>query len=147
MDDSRVRERLISLIEEDEKKVKSTCDDAFALFLVEISKKVAPKLYKIFLIFIRYYRECMNKLGWEIINQYKDLEDEPTYLDFCTVKKPEYLPQIVNDFVGGFLFKQCPNFDKNLVIVMVSHFCYWLYQNQYTHMKINLAKDTSTLIK
>ena len=127
--------------EDDEKENKYFCDDIFALFLLEISKKVIPKFYRIIVIFIRFYRECMNKLGWEILNQFKDLEDEPTYLDFCTIKNGEYLPQISNDFINLFIYNKCPEFDKNIAVVLLSHFCHWLFKNNHTHIKINMVKS------
>jgi len=127
--------------DDEEKENKYTCDDLFAIFLVEMSQKVIPSFYKLILIFIRFYRECMNKLGWEILYQFKDLEDESTYLDYCTIKCGEYLPQISNDYIKHFLVKKCPDFDNNIAVVLVSHFCHWLYKKNYTHMRVNLIKN------
>ena len=130
--------------DDEEKEIIYTCDDLFATFLMEISQKVNNSFYKLILIFIRFYRECMNKLGWEILYQFKDLEDELTYLDYCSIKNGEYLPQISNDFINHFLLKKCPDFDKNIAVVLVSHFCHWLYIKNYTHMKINLIKNENS---
>ena len=41
-----------------------TCDDAFVLYLGDVSKYVNPTYYKIVLRFIVLYRECLNELGW-----------------------------------------------------------------------------------
>ena len=135
------RDSILKSFDDEEKDNKYCCDDIFALFLLDISKKVIPKFYRIMLIFIRFYRDCMNKLGWEILNQFKDLEDEPTYLDFCTVKNGEYLPQISNDFINFFLYSKCPEFDKNIAVVILSHFCHWLHKYNHTHIKINMIKS------
>jgi hypothetical protein len=42
-----------------------TCDDAFVLYLGDVSKYVNPTYYKTVLRFIMLYRECLNELGWQ----------------------------------------------------------------------------------
>lgn len=41
-----------------------TCDDAFVLYLGDVSKYVNATYYKTVLRFIVLYRECLNELGW-----------------------------------------------------------------------------------
>ena len=41
-----------------------TCDDAFVLYLGDVSKYVNATYYKTVLRFIILYRECLNELGW-----------------------------------------------------------------------------------
>lgn len=120
---------------------KITCDDIIALFLIENSKIVTPKFYKILVIFMKLYRECMNKLGWEILSQYKDLIDEPTNLDYTTVKSGEHLPDISNDFINVYLHYHLPDFDKYLAVVLVNHFCDWLCKFRFTHTKLKFMEN------
>jgi hypothetical protein len=42
-----------------------TCDDAFVLYLGDVSKYVNPTYYKIVIRFMILYRECLNELGWQ----------------------------------------------------------------------------------
>ena len=42
----------------------STCDDIFAKYLTEVSKKTNAEYFKIVSKFMMLYRECLNKYGW-----------------------------------------------------------------------------------
>ena len=124
--------------ERNEKKlmISLTCDDLFAGFLVENSKIICQSFYKLMLIFVRFYRECMNKLGWECLHKYKDFYDENTAVEFCIIKNGEHLPEIANDFLDYFLPLKCETFDKDLAILLVNHFCSWCYTNGFTNVKL-----------
>ena len=118
-----------------------TCDHIFALFLIENSKVLNYKLYKTFVIFVKLYRECMNKLGWEILSIYKDLGSELTSLEFTSVKNGEHLPEIANDFINIYLPNNLPDFDKYLAVLIVNHFCDWIYKFKFTHMKLKFLNE------
>lgn len=120
---------------------KITCDDIFALFLIEHSKIVNSKFYRALVIFIKLLRDCMNKLGWEILSQYKDLLYEPTSMDYTSVKTAEHIPEIANDFINIFLPTHLPSFDKHLAAVIMNHFCDWLYKFKFTQMKLKFMND------
>lgn len=118
-----------------------TCDQAIALFLIEISKVVTFDFFKIVVILLKHYRDCMNKLGWEILAQYKKLNDENSSAEFCSVKDPSRLPEIANDFLLEYLPSTLPNFDRYFAVVIISHFNFWLYGNDYTFINLELQKN------
>ncbi len=41
-----------------------TCDQVFAMYLREVSKRVNEGFYKTCLRFVLLYRECLNEYGW-----------------------------------------------------------------------------------
>jgi len=49
----------------EEERSKISCDEVFAIYLYEASKKINPEYYKIMLRFVVSYRECLNRYGWE----------------------------------------------------------------------------------
>ena len=120
----------------DKEHLLHTCDDLFAGFLLENSKIVCQSFYKLILIFIRFYRECMNILGWECLKNYKDFDDENTSVEYCQTKNGDHLPEIANDFLDYFLPLKCDSFDKDLAIILVNHFCSWLYKNRFSNVRL-----------
>jgi hypothetical protein len=125
---------------EDDHKVHITCDDLFALFLIEISKMATSTLYKLMVIYIQAYRDCMNKIGWETLSNYKTLESEPTNLEYTIVKNGDYLPQICNDFLVDYLPSHLKKFDKYLAVVFTNHFCDFLYKFNFTRIKLKYSE-------
>ena len=127
------------LSEEDDKSL-ITCDQSFALFLIYISEKITINFFEIVVIIIKLYRDCMNKIGWEILSKYKSLDDEQISFNysFCEKKDPMKLPEISNDFIKFYLPKILPNFDIYLVMVIIGHFNYWLYWNDLSFINLNL---------
>lgn len=119
-----------------------TCDDIFALFLIDNSEIFTFQFYKTLIIFIKSYRECMNKIGWELVSQYKNIQPEKTELEFANVKNGEHLPEISEDFVNIYLPNHLPCFDRYLSVVIVNYFCDWAYKHRFTHVKLKyLNKD------
>lgn len=115
---------------------KITCDDIFACFLIHMARIANEKFYKTIIVLIKHFRECMNKLGWDILSQFKHLSDEQTTLDFCSVKNGEHLPEIASDFINVYLPSKLPQFDKKIASVIVSQFCDWLHKHKLTHIKL-----------
>lgn len=126
---------------EDDQKLNVTADDIFALFLIENSKLVNEKFYKTLIIFVKLYRDCMNKLGWEILEQFKDIRDEPVHLEYTSIKNGEHLPDICNDFLKIYLPSAMPTFDLYLAAVIINHFCDWLYKFSFTHIKVKVVNE------
>ena len=127
-------------LSQDDDKSLITCDQSFALFLIYISEKINSNFFEIVVIIIKLYRDCMNKLGWEILSKYKTLDDEEISFkySFCEKKDPMKLPEISNDFIKFYLPKILPNFDIYLVMVIIGHFNYWLYWNDLSFINLNL---------
>ncbi len=125
--------------EGDDKNI--TCDQSFCLFLIYISKYVKNEFFKIILILLKNYRDCMNILGWEILSKYKTLDDENTNLSFCSVKDPSRLPLIANEFLNEYLNIKIPNFDKYFSTIIIGHFNFWLFGNNLTFIKLDIIND------
>jgi hypothetical protein len=115
-----------------------SCDDIFAIFILDISRTLSLKFLKNLLIFIKNLRDCMNIIGWEILSEYKSLRYEPTILDFTSVKNAECLPDLSNEFINIFLPNKLPNWDKHLAVVIVNMICDWLYKHKFTNKKLSL---------
>ena len=48
----------------EEEKQAMKIDEIFAFYLFDVAKKVNPDYFKNILVFIIYYRECLNLHGW-----------------------------------------------------------------------------------
>lgn len=116
----------------EEERNKISCDEVFAIYLYEISKKVNPEYYKSMLRFIIAYRECLNRFGWEkkaendevlnnsgngedlettmitpasegVLEKAKELRNKAKGLEFSVINNAEHAPEICNEFVTVFL--------------------------------------------
>jgi hypothetical protein len=116
----------------EEERNKISCDEVFAIYLYEISKKVNPEYYKSMLRFIVAYRECLNRFGWEkkaendevlnnsgngedlettmitpasegVLEKAKELRNKAKGLEFSVINNAEHAPEICNEFVTVFL--------------------------------------------
>lgn len=111
-----------SMLPEDDRN-KISCDEVFAIYLFDISKRVNPEFFKVMLRFIFAYRECLNKYGWEkkaendevlnnsgngeeiettmitpasetIIEKSKELKAKAQGLEFSVINNAEHAPEI-----------------------------------------------------
>ena len=112
-----------------------TCDDLFGIYLNDISNNINDVFYRSIIILLRHYRDCMNLVGWDIYNKYKDLIDEKTDCEFTSIKNGELLPDIYNDFLKRYIPKRLPCFDKHIASVVICEFNDWLYRRKFTHIK------------
>ncbi len=118
-----------------------TCDDLFGVYLCEMSNYINQTFYKSVIILLRHFRDCMNLLGWEIYDQYKDLYEEKTAFEFCEIINGELLPEICNDFLQDYLPIKLSNFDKHIAMVVICEFCDWIYKRKFTHIRLNPYND------
>ena len=118
-----------------------TCDQAMTLFLLSMSKSVTVDFFKLIVVIIKQYRDCMNKLGWQILSQYKKLNDEDRSSEYCSVKDASRLPEIANDFLSTYLPIKLPSFDKYFAVILISHFNFWLYGNDYTFISLSIGNN------
>lgn len=116
----------------DDDKGAVSCDEVFAIYLFETSKKTNPEYYKLMLKFVIAYRECLNIYGWEkkaendeVLNnsgggeemettmitpasesvqeKAKELRSKAGGLEFSVINNAEHAPEICNEFVTVFL--------------------------------------------
>jgi hypothetical protein len=154
---------------EDDKSAVS-CDEVFAIYLYETSRKTNPDYYKIMLRFIIAYRECLNRYGWEkkaendevlnnagngdemettmitpasesIQEKAKELKRKACGLEFSYINNAEHAPEICNEFVTVFLQdNKETNLQKNESIDLTRNICHWLFAEGYTCSKVSMIK-------
>ena len=134
----QMTEKGIKDIEKIEKKELITCDQAFILYLFYISKLVKREFCKINLMVLKHFRDLINILGWNLLSEYKSLEDEDTTKDFCSIKEPLKIPLMSGDFCNSYIKSVMKDFDIYFAIIIISHFNFWLYANDLTFIKLNL---------
>jgi len=125
-------------VEKIEKKESIVCDQAFILYLFYISKFVKKEFCKIQLMVLKHFRDLINILGWNLLSEYKSLDDEDTSKDFCSTKEPLKIPLISSDFCNSYMKEVMKDFDVYFGFVIISHFNFWLYANDLTYIKLNL---------
>ena len=125
-------------IEKIEKKELITCDQAFILFLNYISKFIKKEFCQINLMVLKHFRDLINILGWNLLSEFKTLDDEDTAKDFCSIKEPLKIPLIAGDFCNSYMKEVMKDFDVYFGVIIISHFNFWLYANDLTFIKLNL---------
>lgn len=121
------------------------CDKIFYEYLKSITKYANQKYFLFVFKFIIIFREC--------INTYKNIELENSILvlkenipleikEFTQYYDAEQAPELCNEFISEYL-QSCDYFglDKNEiteVIDIIQHFCYWMYENNYTSSRLSL---------
>ena len=128
----------IKNVDKIEKKESITCDQAFILYLFYISKLIKKEFCKINLMVLKHFRDLINILGWNVLSEYKSLDDEDTSKDFCSIKEPLKIPLIAGDFCNSYMKEVMKDFDVYFGVVIISHFNFWLYANDLTFIKLNL---------
>ena len=131
-------EKGIEDIEKIEKKELITCDQAFILYLFYISKFIKKEFCKINLMVLKHFRDLINILGWNLLSEYKSLEDEDTTKDFCSIKEPLKIPLIAGDFCNNYMKRVMKDFDIYFGVIIISHLNFWLYANDLTFIKLNI---------
>ena len=129
------------------KKENITCDQSFIFYLYFISKKINKEFCKINLMVIKYFRDFINILGWSLLSRYKFLDDEDTTKEFCCIKEPLKVPLLVNDFFNNYIQKAIKNIDIYFVVIIISHYCFWIYAHDLTFIKLNLPNIINDDIK
>ena len=118
-------------------KNEITCDEAFLKYLNTFMNKTNRKYFSLMLKFVLLFRECYNLIK----NKGKKEEEKKTVTNYLP---PEELPDLCNEFYAGFM--ELNDFfgindinDKNEIVSIIQHFCYWLFLKEYTKSKLLLA--------
>ena len=116
-----------------------------AFFLKNISN-LANKSYFLFAFkFILIFRECINTYkNIELQNSIIVLKENiPDHIrEFTQYYDAEQAPEMCNEFITDYL-NHCDffGFDKielPEIIDIVQHFCYWMFENNYTSSRLSL---------
>ena len=73
---------------------------------------------------LKHFRDLINILGWNLLSEYKSLDDEDTSKDFCSTKEPLKIPLIASDFCNSYMKEVMKDFDVYFGFVIISHFNY-----------------------
>ena len=121
-----------------------SCDDIFIKYLQFIYENANEDYFKFSLIFVILLRECINKYkNVELENTKEVLNDkvDSSKREFTEIYDGEQIPEICNEFLTEFLASA--NFFgmnsieyKNEFQIIIQHFCFWLYENNFTSSKL-----------
>ena len=86
--------------------------------------------------FIVLFREFINEIKRVSIRDEFKTENKTEYSElFCA----EGIPESCNDFFLDFMEpKEYFGLNNNELIELTQHFCFWLYQNKYSHSYLTL---------
>ena len=117
-------------------KVQSfNLDCIFFLYLKEFYKYVNEKYFWFMLKFVILFRECLNQSKKNII---KSGENKV----YCQLYNAEIIPEMCNEFILEFLEPyDYFGMNKEELIELIQHFCYWLNVNQYTQLQLSLINN------
>ena len=119
-------------------------DIVFMDYLNKMSLFVNPIYFVKLIIFVTLFREFVNISNRKyLINedeffiQYKKYKIEPEYTS-CNCA--EEIPDFCNDFINNFLEsdKKLFNFNKEESIDLTQNFCSWMYDNNFTTLRLSL---------
>lgn len=124
---------------EDLKKIKSPCiDGLFYLYLKEFSKKTNKDYFWFMVKFIILFRESINIQKKNMVIKEIIAEEKN---EFTQLYNAEEIPELCNDFCLDFMEPhQFFGLNKDELIELIQHFCFWLYTNQYSMSHLTLLK-------
>ena len=127
----------INKIDEPLNKIQSyNIDGIFFFYLKEYSKNANLEYFWFMIKFIVLFRECINKLRANLV---KKEEQNKTYSEIYNC---ENVPEICNDFILEFMEPyDYFGLNKDELIELIQHFCYWLNLKQYTQFHLSLLKN------
>jgi hypothetical protein len=142
--DHPILNKLFNEVSIDDSKAKNekTCDDVFYEYL-SYCKSLANKNYFIIVLkFILLFRECLNISRSNMVEQNVKVDQPFLKKEYSSYFNADSIPELCNEFVTEYLEKNeyfgiNSEKDKNEVIELIQHFCYWLYKMQYTASRLS----------
>ena len=111
-------------------------DELFFLYLKEFAGKTNKEYFWFMIKFIVLFRECINTLRENSVKKEDQTENNKLYTQ---IYNAETVPEICNDFFVEFMEPyQLFGLNKEELIELIQHFCYWLYSKQYTQSHLTL---------
>lgn len=109
------------------------CNDIMCKYIDYVLPLTNEKYFEFILKFLILFKESVN------LTQKKENETK----EYTSIQSAEILPEQCNDFFSVFLenkmFFGFSEEEKNELIEIIQHFCYWLFTNSYTKSKLSLA--------
>ena len=86
--------------------------------------------------FVVLFRECINTLRQKYVRKEEQSLNKTLYTQ---IYNAETVPEICNDFFVEFMdpFNYF-ELNKDELIELIQHFCYWLFSHQYTQLHLTL---------
>ena len=127
----------INKIDEPLNKIQSyNLDGIFFTYLKEFYKNVNLEYFWFMIKFIILFRECINKYRANLV---KKEEQNKLYSE---IYNSENVPEICNDFVLEFMEPyDYFGLNKDELIELIQHFCYWLNLKQYSQLHLSLLNN------
>src|SRR5690606_23523606 len=113
-------------LESNENKGKN-CDEVFFEYLKDISTKCNKSYFTFAFKFVVLFRECINKFKINDIDKNKD---------YTEIYNSDQVPDLCNEFITEFMegadyFGLNSDDNKNELIEIIQHFCFWMFDNGY----------------
>ncbi len=126
----------INKIEEPLNKIQSyNLDGTFFIYLKEFYKNASVEYFWFMIKFIVLLRECINKSKANLVKK----EENKSY---SQIFNSENVPEIFNEFILEFMEPyDYFGLNKDELIELIQHFCYWLNIKQYTQLNISLLNN------
>jgi hypothetical protein len=130
----------INKLDEPLNKIQSyNLDGIFFFYLKEFYKNASIEYFWFMIKFIVLFRECINKLRANLVKKEEQTETNKLY---SQIYNSEYVPEVCNDFVLDFMEPfDYFGLNKDELIEIIQHFCYWLYSKQYTQLHLSLINN------
>lgn len=121
----------------------STCDEIFYNYIIFLASNVNKDYFYFGFKFVVLFRECINKYkNVELENNREVLKEaiNEDIKEFTQEYDAEQIPEICNEFLTDFLhsanyFGIDIGYQREFCKI-IQHFCYWLYENNYTSSKL-----------
>ena len=131
---SKIKENIS--MEKNENKVKN-CDEVFYEYLKELSCKCNQDYFIFAFKLVVLFRECINKFKINDIDKSKD---------YTQLYNSDSVPDLCNEFITDFMenadyFGLNSVENKNELIEIIQHFCFWLFDNGYTTSRLTLLTN------
>ena len=132
-------ERFIKGQEIIDKNKITTCDDAFAQYLLKCSKHVVQKFYRILALFFDNFRKWANQYGWDMHQKFKRVSNADISItkQYTAFSSPNLLPKLIEIYLQRYTPVHLPKFDRFYAISIGKHFWDWLFENGYTDLMIS----------
>ena len=136
LDDSRINKNKSQPL----KKIKAPCvDSLFYLYLKESSKKTNQDYFWFMVKFVVLFRENINMQKRNMVTNEIITENKN---EFTQLFNAEEIAETCNDFFLDFMEPhRFFGLNKEELIELVQHFCFWLYTNMYSPAHLTLLKN------
>ena len=127
----------INKIEDPLNKIQSyNVDGILFTYLKEFYKNANLEYFWFMIKFIVLFRECVNRLRADLVKK-----DQQNKL-YSEIYNCENAPEVCNDFLLEFMEPyDYFGMNKEELIELILHFCYWLNFKKYTHLNLSLLNN------